>query len=114
LSLERIIRIIEAFGLKRIDAEVYVYLAKKGPLRAIEVATALKLSKQKLYHSLRNLRNKGVITADAEQPTFFSAMTFENALDLLVRANIEQAKAIKETKEELLSSWRSMKWQENT
>jgi sugar-specific transcriptional regulator TrmB len=114
LSLERIIKTLEEFGLKREDAEVYIYLAKKGPIRARDLASDLKLSKQKLHHSLRNLRNKGVITADAEQPSFFSAMIFENALDLLVRANIEQAKAIKETKEELLSSWRSMKWQENT
>jgi sugar-specific transcriptional regulator TrmB len=114
LSLKRIITTLEEFGLKRVDAEVYIYLAKKGPLRAGDLASDLKLSKQKLYHSLRNLRNKGVITADAEQPTSFSAITFENALDVLVRANIEQAKAIKETKEELLSSWRSMKWQENT
>lgn len=114
MSLERIIKTLEEFGLKRLDAEVYIYLAKKGPLRAGEVAAALKLSKQKLYHSLKNLRNKGVITAGSEQPAFFSALVFENAIDLLVRANIEQAKAIKETKEELLSSWRSMKWQDNT
>ena len=114
MSLERIIKTLEEFGLKRLDAEVYIYLAKKGPLRAEEVAATLKLSKQKLYHSLKNLQRKGVITAGSEQPAFFSALVFENVLDLLVRVNFEQAKAIKETKEELLSSWRSMKWQENT
>jgi sugar-specific transcriptional regulator TrmB len=108
MSLERIIKTLEGFGLKRIDAEVYVYLAKKGPLKTEEIATALKLSKQKVYHILKNLQNKGMVTASLQIPSLFSAIAFEKVLDMLVKADLEQAQAIKETKKELLSSWRSM------
>jgi sugar-specific transcriptional regulator TrmB len=113
LSLERIIKILEGFGLKRTDAEVYIYLAKKGPLKAEKVAIALKLSRNKLHRSLKSLQNKGVITAIPEHPASYSAIAFEKALDLLVETNIEQAKAIKETKETLLSDWREKTKRDN-
>jgi len=113
LSLERIIKTLEGFGLKRIDAEVYVYLAKKGPLKAGEVATALKLSKQKLYPILKNLQNRGMVTVNLQCPSLFIAVAFEKVLNMLVKADLEQAQAIKETNKELLSSWRSMTSRDN-
>jgi len=113
LSLERIIKTLEGFGLKRIDTEVYVYLAKKGPLKAGEVAAALKLSKQKVYRILKNLQKKGVVTVSLQCSSLFIAVAFEKVLDMLVKADLEQAQAIKETKKELLSSWRSMTGRDN-
>jgi sugar-specific transcriptional regulator TrmB len=109
-----VLRTLEGFGLKRIDAEVYVYLAKKGPQKGLDVADALKIRKQQLYLILKNLQSRGVVIASPEHPALFSAVAFEKLLDLLVEANMEQAKAIKETKEELLSSWRSMTKRDKT
>lgn len=106
MSLERVLRTLEGFGLKRMDAEVYVYLAKKGPQKGKDLADALKIRKQQLYPILKNLQETGIVTSNLEHPTLFSAVAFEKVLDLLVKANLEQAQAIKETKEELLSSWR--------
>ena len=114
LSLERVLRTLEGFGLTRVDAEVYVYLAKKGSQKGTDIADALKIRKQQLYSILKSLQDKGVVTASLEHPALFSAVAFEKALDLLLEANMEQAKAIKETKEELLLSWRSMTKQDKT
>jgi sugar-specific transcriptional regulator TrmB len=114
MSLERIIKTLQGFGLERIDAEVYVYLAKKGPQKGLDIADALKIRKHQLYSTLKNLQSKGVVTASPEHPALFSAVAFEKALDLLVEANLEQAKAIKEIREELLSSWRDMTKRDNT
>jgi sugar-specific transcriptional regulator TrmB len=114
LSLERVLKTLEGFGLSRTDAEVYVYLAKKGPKKGREVAKALQITKQQLYPSLKNLKHKGIVTVSLERPALFSAVTFEKALELLIIIKVEQAKAIKETKKELLTSWRSMNWQEQT
>ena len=90
------------------DAEVYVYLAKKGPQKGLNVADSLKIRKQQLYSILKNLQTKGLVTASPKRPALFSAVLFEKALELLVEANMEQAKAIKETKEELFANWRNM------
>ncbi len=102
------LRALEGLGLKRMDAEVYVYLAKKGPQKGLNVADSLKIRKQQLYSILKNLQTKGVVTASSKRPALFSAVLFEKALELLVEANMEQAKAIKETKEELFANWRNM------
>lgn len=114
MSLERIINTLQGFGLRRLDAEVYVYLAKKGPQKGIDIADALKIHKQQIYLILKTLQEKGVVTASLERPALFSAVAFERALDLLVEANMEQAKAIEETREELLSSWRDITKRDNT
>jgi sugar-specific transcriptional regulator TrmB len=114
LSLERVIKTLEGFGLKRMDAEVYIYLAKKGPLSAGEVATALKLSNQKFYHILKNLQEKGVVISNLGHPTVFSALPLAEVLELYIIINARQAQIIKETKEELLASWQSIIEQNNT
>ena len=96
------------------DTEVYVYLAKKGPQKGIDIADALKIHKQQVYLRLKTLQEKGVVTANFEHPALFSAVAFERALDLLVEANVEQAKAIEETREALLSNWRDITKRDNT
>jgi sugar-specific transcriptional regulator TrmB len=114
LSLERVLRTLEGFGLDRLAAEVYVHLAKKGPQEGADIADALKLRKHNLHAILKTLQDKGVVTASVKYPLMFSAVAFERALDLLVEANIEQAKVIQETKDELLSEWREMIKRNNT
>jgi sugar-specific transcriptional regulator TrmB len=114
MSLERVLRILENFGLARTDAEVYVYLAKKGPKREKDLSNAFKLTEQQLYSSLKNLQSKGIVTATVEKSALFSAVAFERVLDLLVNANIEQAQAINETKDELLTRWRSVTKRDDT
>lgn len=108
MSLERVLRILENFGLARTDAEVYVYLAKKGPKQEKDLSSACKISEPQLDLTLKNLQTKGIVTASVEQAALFSAVAFEKVLDLFVKTDIEQAYVISETKEEILASWRSM------
>ena len=57
------IKILEEFGFSKADAEVYIYLAKKGPRREIDLSKALKLTDTKLDFILENLQSKGLVTA---------------------------------------------------
>jgi sugar-specific transcriptional regulator TrmB len=108
LSLERVLRTLEGFGLSRLDAEVYVYLAKRGPQNGGAVAVALKIRNRQLHNILKTLQDRGVVSASSRHPVLFSAVGFEEAINLLVDADLEQTKAIKNIQEELLSEWRSM------
>ena len=110
MSLERVLKALEAFGLSRTDSEVYLYLAKKGPIKGREVANALQISKQQLYPILKNLKDKGIINASVDRPALFSALAFEEVIELFIKIKVDQAKVIKETKRELMKSWRSMNW----
>jgi sugar-specific transcriptional regulator TrmB len=114
LSLERVLKTIEAFGLSRIEAEVYVCLAKKGPKKGRELASALQVTKQQLYYSLKNLKKKGIVTSSPKRPMLFEAVAFKEVIDLLVKIKREQSAAILETKEELLASWKFIDWKDNT
>jgi sugar-specific transcriptional regulator TrmB len=114
LSKERVLKTLEGFGLSRTDAKVYVYLAKKGPRKGRELANVLQVTKQQLYPSLRNLKQKGIVISSPSRPALFSAVAFEKVLELLIEIKVEQAKTIKETKKEMLDSWRSASWQEQT
>ena len=69
MSLERIIKALRGFGLKRIEAEVYVYLAKKGPQKGRDLADALNIRKQQLYPILKKLEEDGLILSEKDDVT---------------------------------------------
>jgi sugar-specific transcriptional regulator TrmB len=106
LSLELIIKALVGLGLSRSDAELYVYLAKKGPQKTVDLAKALIYNKRKIYSSLRNLQTKGLVTKDC---TLFSALPFEEALELLIKTKKEQTEAMIKHKKELLVNWNKEK-----
>jgi len=114
MSLERVFRVLETFGLARQDAEIYVYLAKRGPKNERDLSGALKIAGQQLSLSLKSLQSKGIVLASTERVGLFSAVAFEEVFDSLVRANIERAVVIKETREELIASWKSSIRREDT
>lgn len=101
-------KILVDLGLRELDAEVYVFLAISGPQEAKDIAIGLKLYRQQLYRSLKNLQSKGIVNASPERPVRFSAVLFEKVLDLFLKAKIEQQQTLQESKEELLSTWRSI------
>jgi len=103
-----VLRLLEDFGFSKVDAEVYVYLAKTGPQKGKDLNDGLKMPKQQLYLALESLQTKGVVARSSGSPALFSALAFEELLNLYVRLNVEKAKIIKENKEELLASWRDM------
>lgn len=108
MSQERVYRMLVGFGLTRTDAKVYVYLAKRGARKGKELCDSLKMQKQQLYICLKKLQSKGVVIATRKRPLLFSAIAFEKVLDLVIKANIEEAERMIHKKEELLFNWRCM------
>ena len=99
------IKALIELGLARIDGEVYVYLAKDGPQRVIDLAKALNYDKQKIYPSLKNLQEKRIVTVTSQKQSIFSALPFEEALDLLIKTEKKQAQAMQVLKEKILVTW---------
>jgi sugar-specific transcriptional regulator TrmB len=112
--LERIIKTLEAFGLSRVDAKVYIYLSKTGPQNVEELIEALKMTKQQVLSSIKNLRDKGIVASSVGHPILFCAFSFEKVLEILINTEIEHAKTIRETKKELLSNWSHKDWKDKT
>jgi sugar-specific transcriptional regulator TrmB len=79
-----------------------------GPHKAIDITKKMNLYKEQLYRSLRNLKNKEVVKSTVNYPAVFSAIPFEKILDLLAEIKKEQAQALRDVREELLSTWKNM------
>jgi sugar-specific transcriptional regulator TrmB len=108
LSKEWMLKTLVKLGFTETDVKVYVYLATEGPRKASDITEALRIYKQQLYRSLKNLQSKGIINASPEYPARYSAVLFEKILDLLIEAKTEQQQALQKSKKELLSTWQSI------
>ena len=108
LSLKRVIEALVSLGLSHTEARIYVFLEKSGSHVDVDIAQALKLSTKELAGSLKNLQDKKIVEASAQQAVEFSAVPFEKAIDLLIEVKKEQAQNLQERKMELLSSWQNM------
>ena len=112
MSKKRVLNALEEFGLSHSDGIIYIYLAKMGPKKKNELVKALKMTKQQLYSSLKKLEDRGLIIAESNKTTTFSALPFDKVLECLVYTKMEKAKAIQNRKVELLALWESIKSKE--
>ncbi len=94
-------------GLREIDSEIYLFLAKEGPQKGRAIGDSLNLYKQNLYRSLKRLQERGIVSSTLERPASFSAVPFEKVLGFVIAVKKEQAIALQKRKDELLSTWRS-------
>ena len=104
MSLELIIKALVSLGLSRLDAEVYVYIAKMGSQTVKDLDGALNYSRNQIYKSLGMLTAKALVTKEG---ITFSAIPFEEALNLLIEREKKQANHIKESKKEFLFNWKN-------
>jgi len=102
------LKTLVCLGFRETDAQVYVLLSTEGPKKARDIAEALNLYRRQLYRILKKLQNNGMVNGSSEYPVCFSAVIFEEVLELLVEAKREQHKVLLASKEELLSTWRSI------
>ena len=100
-------------GFSEKDSQVYIFLAAEGPKKARDIAEALNLYSSQLYRILKRLQISGLVNASSDYPARFSAVIVEKVLKLLVEAKREQHKALKASKKELLSTWRSITGKED-
>ena len=102
MRLERIIEALVGLGFTRLDAETYVYLAKKGPNTITILTKSLISNRLEIKRTLNNLQTKGLVI---KKGILFSSIPFEEALALLIELKKEQAEAMSESKEKLLVTW---------
>lgn len=108
MSLERVYKTLMNLGLSRREAKIYVYLGTEGPREADNIAENLRLSKQQLSFSLKNLQRRRIVISALAYSNQFRALPFKKAMALLMKANRVEAQHLEQNKEEILSQWHSM------
>jgi sugar-specific transcriptional regulator TrmB/pimeloyl-ACP methyl ester carboxylesterase len=97
--------VLETLGLTGKEAEVYIVLAKHGPLKGVELAKQLRKHKAQIYRILKRLQTKNLVESTLEAPTRFTAISFEKVLDQFIKIKQEEAAYIERTKEDWLKDW---------
>ncbi len=99
---------LEGLGLSQTDSQIYVCLASEGPRNRKEIMATLSLGKHQLYHSLKQLLNKGLIYMSLSRPVTFYAVPLEQALNSLLEKENKQAENLERNRETILSYWRNL------
>jgi sugar-specific transcriptional regulator TrmB len=108
-----VIKALRDLGLSDLDAKVYIFLGKKGLQKGQDIARSLKVHKQQVYRSLKNLQEKGIVSATLDHPACYSAEPFQKVIDLFIRAKMEEAQHLRQSKDAILSDWQSIVISEN-
>ncbi|UCC58255.1 MAG: hypothetical protein JSW14_07915 [Candidatus Bathyarchaeum sp.] len=105
MSQETLKNALKSFGIAEKEAEVYIFLAKRGALKSGEIAHQLKKNKGQVYRILSNLKKKGLVEATLEFPTRFTAVALEKVIDSFLKSRREEVAQVEKTKKDLLSDW---------
>jgi len=108
MSEKRILKALNSFGLTKNDAVIYIFLAKRGTHKIRDIASVLNLTESNIHKSLKDLLNRKLVKTSSEYPLGFVAVPFEQVIKLIIEVKKEQAKSLQASKEELLSTWRSI------
>lgn len=114
LNEKDVIKTLRDFGLTENESKVYIFLAKRGIIKAGEVSTSLKMHKAQVYHILKNLQSKGVVELTLEFPMRFTAVPFEKVIELLIKAKKEEASFLENKKKDMLAYWKTINVEKST
>ena len=108
-GVDAVRQVLKNFGLTEKEVSTYIFLAKHGPLKGGEIAKTTKTQKAQVYRTLKSLQNKGLVEATLEAPTRFTAIQFENFIDMSIKAKQEEAALLRNTKNELVNDWKKIR-----
>ena len=106
LTQEWMLKTLLDLGFPHQDAEIYVFLALNGSRRAKDLTNAMKTYKRQVYRTLKRLQNRQIVTATTSLPAQFSAIPFDKVLDMLIKANMEEANRVERKKDKMLALWK--------
>lgn len=101
--MELALETLRKFGLHPIEAQVYVYLAKRGPCTEKELAQTTGLDLTQLNQSLINLQTKGFITSHTATCKVISAIPLELVLENIEKSKLAEAQRLKQSREKILA-----------
>ena len=108
MSEEPIKKILKDVGLTEKETEVYIFLAKHGALKGIEIAKQTRIDNAEVYRILKSLQNKGLLEATLEAPTRFVTVPFDKVIDSFIKARRDEAALVERKKEDLLDDWKKI------
>ncbi len=101
------IKTLMNLGFEQWDAEVYAFLALNGAQKASTIAEAIRTYERRVYLALEKLEKRKIVSGTSDPRAYFIAIPFDELLDLLVKANLQEARRIEQNKDNLVALWSS-------
>jgi sugar-specific transcriptional regulator TrmB/CBS domain-containing protein len=108
LSEDHIVRVLQEQGLTRREAEIYLFLSKKGTQNVRFLSANLKIERVQAYRALKSLQEKGIVEATLEAPTRFTAAPFEILIDSYIKGRKAEVDKLQAQKDNLVAYWKSL------
>jgi sugar-specific transcriptional regulator TrmB len=108
VSFDKIKSHLFKFGLSPNESKVFIYLGKYGSKTAIEISRTLKIARAETYRILNVLQNKGIVSAAFDHPTRFSCLPIEDAINVLIEAEMANVKTLQTQKDNIVDLWQAI------
>jgi len=105
---ETIENMLQALGLSKNEAQVYLYVALHKERKASQISEALNLHRTNTYRILGDLEKRGLVSSVFEKPMKFIAAHFEQAVDTLIQAKKLRIQQLEKKKENMINLWLSL------
>lgn len=93
--------VLEAHGLNKRAARIYVTLVHRGSLTATELAGALHTNRMGIYRSIEGLVQHGFVTTSLGTPTRYTAVPINTVIDVLITEREHEMETLQHLREDL-------------
>jgi sugar-specific transcriptional regulator TrmB len=107
-TLQKISATLTSHNLSKNEARVYLYLARFGPIKALNIAQSLGVHRTEIYKILNRLESRGFVSRVLERPLKFKAIPFENVLEVFISERRQRISQLEKKKSELIDIWKSL------
>ncbi len=108
----RLFEILGELGLTKREADMYIFLTKRGPQKAHSVAAHLKIDGAQTYRSLTSLQEKGIIESTIESPARYLAVPIEPLIESYIKGKKTDITRLETEKNELVDYFKAISTRE--
>jgi PAS domain S-box-containing protein len=114
LDQELALKTLLELGLTPIDAQIYLFLIKKGPKKGKELLASLKINRQQLYRSLKALQSRGIVNSTLERPACFVPIPPQQVIDIAIKNKENEFTQLSNKRKDILAILQSAEIKEKT
>jgi len=112
LDERRLYEILRELGLSKREADIYLFLSRRGPQKAHSVAMRLNIDRAQTYRSLTSLQEKGIVELTIEAPTRYIAVPIEPLLESYIKGKKNEVARIEAERTDVINYFKSIRAKE--
>lgn len=90
------------YGLREVQAKIYLSLLRLGTTSATKIAKELKIHRSEIYRVLRELREKGLTVEEQGHPVHYTPLPAAEAIDTLFQTQQKKLEYLRERRTKLV------------